>query len=82
MNETRSKIDTPIRYYFDEHVRAAIVGYLRSRGIDVLTAREAGRAHRRIADTEQLSFATNRILVSSDSDFLNPKSLPQLLTGQ
>lgn len=84
MNETRSEFDTPIRYYFDEHVRAAIVGYLRSRGIDVLTAQEAGRANRRIADAEQLSFATeqNRILVSSDSDFLNPKSVPQLLTGQ
>jgi predicted nuclease of predicted toxin-antitoxin system len=84
MNTTKSESEAPIRYYFDEHVRAAIVGYLRSRAIDVLTTQEAGRANLRIADVEQLAFATeqNRILVSSDSDFLNPKSVSQLLTGQ
>lgn len=84
MSTTKSESEAPIRYYFDEHVRVAIVGYLRSRGIDVLTSQEAGRANRRIPDAEQLAFATgqNRILVSSDSDFLNPKNVPQLLTGQ
>jgi hypothetical protein len=49
----------------------------------VLTALEAGRANRRVSDTEQLDYATTegRVLVSRDADFLNPDKLPQLLTG-
>jgi predicted nuclease of predicted toxin-antitoxin system len=74
----------PIRYYFDEHVRLAVARYLREHGIDVLTAYEAGRANQQIPDSEQLAYAlaVERILVSSDVHFLNPRLIPQLATGQ
>ena len=62
-----------LRLYFDEHVDPRIASGLRSRGIDVLTAREAGRAHRGIPDPIQLSFAAieGRAFVSGDWDFLS-----------
>lgn len=49
----------------------------------MLTAVDAGRANRRIPDAEQLDFATEtgRVLVSRDTDFLNPREVSQLLTG-
>ena len=49
----------------------------------MLTALEAGRANRRVSDTEQPDYATTegRVLVSRDADFLNPDKWPQLLTG-
>jgi predicted nuclease of predicted toxin-antitoxin system len=74
---------TPVRYFLDEHVSPEVASYLRRHGIDVLTALEAGRANRRVSDTEQLDYATTegRVLVSRDADFLNPDKLPQLLTG-
>lgn len=40
----------PLRYYFDEHMQAAIAEQLKARGIDVLTTAEAGRANRRTSD--------------------------------
>jgi predicted nuclease of predicted toxin-antitoxin system len=73
-----------IRYFFDEHVRAAVAQYLRAHGVDVMTTREAGRANQGIEDADQLTFATTaqRVMVSSDNHFLNPRTVPQLLTGQ
>jgi predicted nuclease of predicted toxin-antitoxin system len=60
-----------LRYYFDEHVSAAIATQLRTRGVDVENAYEAGRAGRKISDNEQLEYATSqgRVLVSIDRDF-------------
>jgi uncharacterized protein DUF5615 len=74
----------PVQYYFDEHLRSAVLTYLRAHGIDVLTAYEAGRANQHIDDAAQLAFAMaiDRVLVSSDNHFLNPHEVPQLLTGQ
>lgn len=61
----------PLRSFFDEHMRAAIAEQLRARGIDVLTALDAGRANRRIDDADQLAFATQegRVLVTEDHHF-------------
>jgi hypothetical protein len=58
-----------LRYYFDEHVSAAIATQLRTRGVDVESAYEAGRAGRKISDIEQLEYATSqgRVLVSVSS---------------
>lgn len=39
-----------IGYFFDEHVIAAVASRLRAQRVDVLTAFEAGRANREIAD--------------------------------
>jgi predicted nuclease of predicted toxin-antitoxin system len=60
-----------LRYYFDEHMSAAIAMQLRTRGVDVETAYEAGRAGRKISDIEQPKYATSqgRVLVSIDRDF-------------
>ena len=59
-----------IRFYFDEHVPRAVALGLRRRGIDVLTAQQAGRLS--IPDDEQLEFAAadGRVMVSEDTDFL------------
>lgn len=60
----------PIRYFLDQHIHGAIPGGLRQRGIDVLTAQEAGRCGP--SDADQLGFATaqERVLVTHDTDFL------------
>lgn len=61
----------PVRYYFDEHVDPAIAAGLRRRGIDVLTAGEAGRLGH--ADPSHLAFATTegRVMVTFDRDYLD-----------
>lgn len=61
----------PVRYYFDQHVDPAVAAGLRKRGIDVLTAQDAGRCG--FDDKDQLAFATAhaRVVVTFDSDFLN-----------
>jgi predicted nuclease of predicted toxin-antitoxin system len=73
-----------IGYFFDEHAMAPIASYLQAHGVFVLTAFDAGRANREIADADQLAFATtNRLVfVSNDTDFLNPRVVPQLASGQ
>jgi hypothetical protein len=59
-----------IRFYFDQHIPAAVAQGLRSRGIDVLTAQDAGRCG--LSDADQLQFATGegRVTVSFDTDYL------------
>jgi hypothetical protein len=54
----------------DQHFPGAVTLGLRQRGIDVLTAQEAGRCG--LPDSDQLDYATTeeRVLVSFDSDFL------------
>jgi predicted nuclease of predicted toxin-antitoxin system len=60
----------PIKFFFDEHVPQAAADGLRRRGVDVLTALEAGREG--FPDNEQLVFAAQegRVLVTMDADFL------------
>jgi hypothetical protein len=60
----------PIRYFMDEHFPAPVTQGLRQRGIDVLTAQEAGRGG--LPDPDQLAFATaeERVLVTFDTDYL------------
>jgi predicted nuclease of predicted toxin-antitoxin system len=59
-----------IRYFFDQHIARAVATGLRRRGVDVLTAHEAGRCG--LSDPEQLQFATahERVVTTFDSDYL------------
>lgn len=59
-----------ISLYMDQHVHAGIVSGLRSRAVDVLTAREDGMD--RAADEELLQRSTElrRLLFTNDSDLL------------
>lgn len=59
-----------IRYFMDEHFPAAVSQGLRQRGIDVLTAQDAGRV--RLPDPDQLGFALaeERVMVTFDADYL------------
>lgn len=61
-----------LRLYLDEHINGRIARALRSHGIDVLTAQEAGRAGKRIPDPIQLAYASvaQRVFVTGDWDFL------------
>jgi predicted nuclease of predicted toxin-antitoxin system len=65
-------MDEALRYYFDEHVLGAVARGLRKRGIDVLTAEEAGRAHKGIDDDDQPAYATEqgRVMVTGDRDYV------------
>ena len=60
----------PIRFYFDQHYPDPVVKALRQRGINGLTAQEAGRCS--TADVDQLKFATanERVMVTFDPDYL------------
>jgi predicted nuclease of predicted toxin-antitoxin system len=60
----------PIRFFFGQHIPFAVANGLRQRGIDVLTAQEAGRCG--LPDTDQLQFATaqGRVMVTFDRDYL------------
>jgi hypothetical protein len=59
-----------IRYFADQHLPQPIVEGLRRRGIEILTAWDAGRCG--LPDPDQLAFAASqrRILVTFDVDFL------------
>ena len=59
-----------IRLYFDQHIPGAVARGLRRRGVEVLTAQEAGRCGD--TDLEQLEFAYENgyVIVTYDSDFL------------
>jgi Domain of unknown function (DUF5615) len=59
-----------LRYYFDVHVPIAIVTELRKRSVDVLRAQDDGADE--LADALLLDRAKelDRVLVSSDKDFL------------
>jgi predicted nuclease of predicted toxin-antitoxin system len=60
----------PLAFYFDQHVKRAIVDGLRSRGVDVLTAYEDEASA--LDDADLLTRATflNRVLFSQDRDLL------------
>lgn len=59
-----------IRFQLDEHVPLAIMRALRSRGIDAVTAAEAGSLG--LPDEEVLNrcYTAGRLLVTHDDDFL------------
>jgi len=59
-----------IKFYSDEHVSPAVVNGLRQRGIDVLTAKEAGMLG--MPDEKHLELASTqgRVIFTQDSDFL------------
>jgi aspartate oxidase len=59
-----------IKFYLDEHIHRAVAEGLRRRGVNVLTAQEAGNAG--LSDRDQLLFASaeKRVMVTMDSDFL------------
>lgn len=60
----------PVRFYMDQHFPSPVTQALRQRGIDVLTAQEAGRCG--LPDSVQLAFAASeeRLMVTFDSDYL------------
>jgi len=59
-----------VKFYTDEHVARAIARGLRHRGVDVLTAPEAGMLG--ASDEDQLALAAReqRVLFTQDDDFL------------
>ena len=59
-----------IRVYFDQHMWSALTHALRARGVDVLTAQDAGRCG--LPDPDQLAFATaeERVMMTFDTDYL------------
>ena len=59
-----------IRFQLDEHVPDAVAHALRSRGIDVVTASEAGSLGSSDARVLGVASAAERVLVTNDSDFL------------
>jgi predicted nuclease of predicted toxin-antitoxin system len=70
-----------IRFQLDEHVAPAIARALRQRGIDVITAREAGLLG--ASDVQHLAraHAEQRVMVTQDDDFLRLHHEQQLHSG-
>lgn len=58
-----------ISFYLDEHFPPGVAEGLRARGVDALSAREAGRLS--FSDEEQLAFAVaqGRVMVTQDEDY-------------
>jgi predicted nuclease of predicted toxin-antitoxin system len=73
----------PLRYYFDEHIPAAIAEQLGARGIDVMTTAQAGRVNQEIGDDDQLTFAArlDRVFVTEDHHFVALSATHQLHAG-
>ncbi len=67
-----------IKFYMDEHIHPAVVKGLRRRGVDVLTAQEAGMLDAPDIEHLQLAASQGRVLVTQDADFLrlHAKSTP------
>jgi predicted nuclease of predicted toxin-antitoxin system len=59
-----------IAFYTDQHLPQPVVEGLRRRGVDVVTAQEAGRCGD--SDPVQLAFANQegRVMVTFDTDFI------------
>lgn len=59
-----------VKFYTDENVNPAVARGLHQRGVDTLTARDAGMLNAK--DEEQLKFASSqeRVTVTHDDDFL------------
>lgn len=59
-----------VALYMDHHVRRAVTEGLRRRGVDVLTAREDGRATAKDEKLLARATALDRVLFSQDDDLL------------
>ena len=59
-----------IKFYMDEHVPSAVTKGLRLRGVDVLTAQEAGMLEADDADHMALAIDQGRVVFTQDADFL------------
>ena len=59
-----------IRLYMDEHVSSAVTNGLRRRGVNVLTAQEAGLIAASDADHLAMVAREGRIIFTQDADFL------------
>ena len=60
----------PIKFYMDEHAQRAVTQGLRRRGVDVLTAQEAGMLHAIDEQHLALALAEGRVIFTQDADFL------------
>jgi predicted nuclease of predicted toxin-antitoxin system len=60
-----------LKFYLDESVNIAVVDGLRRRGIDTLSAKDAGNLG--LSDEEQIIYAkaNNFVIVTHDADFLS-----------
>lgn len=60
-----------LKFYLDESVNIALVNGLRRRGVDVVSAKEAGNLG--LSDEEQLAYAGDNgyVIVTHDADFLS-----------
>ncbi|MFZ3090456.1 MAG: DUF5615 family PIN-like protein [Nitrospirota bacterium] len=60
-----------LKFYLDESVNIAVVDGLRRRGIDTLSAKDAGNLG--LSDEEQIKYAkaNNFVIVTHDADFLS-----------
>lgn len=63
-----------IRFLFDEHIHPGVAGALRRRGVDVLTAREAGLLQAPDIRYFQLARETGRVLFTQDHGILRQLS--------
>ena len=70
-----------IRFYTDENVEGAVIDGLRRRGIDVMSAPDAGMMAK--SDEEHLALAASlgRVVFTYDSDFLRLNSRGLSHTG-
>ncbi len=70
-----------IKFYMDEHVPRRVTEGLRRRGIDVLTAQEAGMLE--VEDERHLAIALGRgrVIVAQDDDFLHLHATGRQHTG-
>jgi hypothetical protein len=59
-----------IKFYTDEHVSPAVIKGLRTRGIEVLTAREAGLLETPDEQHLELAAAQGMVIFTQDVDFL------------
>lgn len=59
-----------VKFYTDEHVARAVARGLRHRGVDVLTAAEAGLLQAEDAAHLQFASQENRTIFTQDDDFL------------
>jgi Domain of unknown function (DUF5615) len=60
----------PICFFMDQHFPGPVTQELRLRGIDVLTAQDAGRCGQQDADQLAFGLTQERVMVTFDSDYL------------
>lgn len=60
----------PVRFFFDNHLPKAVARELTRRGVDVLTAHQAGRSQHPDDELLRLATAEGRSVVTEDRDFL------------